>query len=81
MYAIFKLDAYNVALLNDETLSDENYINASYIDGPDQRRMYIATQGPIMHTVGKFWKLVYNRDARIIVMLCKLKEEIRVFYN
>lgn len=75
---ITNLDAYNAALLSDDPVSEENYINASYINRPDRRRAYIATQGPMSHTVSKFWKLIFNKDVKYIVMLCNLTEEIRV---
>lgn len=37
-------------------------------------RAYIATQGPLLHTVGDFWDMVWQERSSIIVMLTRLKE-------
>nr|KAF7432091.1 hypothetical protein H0235_005015 [Vespula pensylvanica] len=58
---------------SDDPLS--SYINANYIrgyDGEDAR--YIATQGPLAHTVGDFWKMVWAEKVPVIVMMTRLHE-------
>ncbi|XP_064386533.1 sushi, von Willebrand factor type A, EGF and pentraxin domain-containing protein 1-like isoform X2 [Halichondria panicea] len=55
--------------------SGSNYINASYIHGYQQRRGYIATQGPLEHTTGDLWRMVVENECSCIVMLCTLREE------
>ncbi|CAK9816094.1 Receptor-type tyrosine-protein phosphatase R [Anthophora quadrimaculata] len=58
---------------SDDPLS--SYINANYIrgyDGEDAR--YIATQGPLAHTVGDFWKMVWADKVPAVVMMTKLHE-------
>ncbi|XP_064386538.1 sushi, von Willebrand factor type A, EGF and pentraxin domain-containing protein 1-like isoform X2 [Halichondria panicea] len=55
--------------------SGSNYINASYIHGYQQRRGYIATQGPLEHTTGDLWRMVVENECSCIVMLCALSEE------
>ncbi|XP_064386521.1 uncharacterized protein LOC135335055 isoform X2 [Halichondria panicea] len=55
--------------------SGSNYINASYIHGYQQRRGYIATQGPLEHTTGDLWRMVVENECSCIVMLCTLMEE------
>lgn len=47
----------------------DSYINANRIVDK-----YIATQGPMDRTVNDFWRMVYDNDVSIIVMLCKLME-------
>ncbi|XP_037552943.1 tyrosine-protein phosphatase non-receptor type 7-like, partial [Nematolebias whitei] len=37
-------------------------------------RAYIATQGPMLHTVGDFWDMVWQERSSIIVMVTRLKE-------
>ncbi|RXN07035.1 receptor-type tyrosine- phosphatase epsilon-like isoform X3 [Labeo rohita] len=34
-----------------------DYVNASFIDGYRQKDYYIATQGPLAHTVDDFWRM------------------------
>nr|XP_012152431.1 PREDICTED: tyrosine-protein phosphatase non-receptor type 5-like isoform X3 [Megachile rotundata] len=58
---------------SDDPLS--GYINANYIrgyDGEDAR--YIATQGPLAHTVADFWKMVWADKVSVVVMMTKLHE-------
>ncbi|KAE8743781.1 hypothetical protein FOCC_FOCC009612 [Frankliniella occidentalis] len=52
-----------------------DYINASFLDGYRGRHAYIATQGPLAHTVAHFWRMLWQHNCAIIVMLTKLKEQ------
>lgn len=51
-----------------------DYINASFIDGYRYRSAYIATQGPLQETVDDFWRMLWEHNSTIVVMLTKLKE-------
>ncbi|XP_028917137.1 receptor-type tyrosine-protein phosphatase epsilon isoform X3 [Ornithorhynchus anatinus] len=51
-----------------------DYINASFIDGYRQKDYFIATQGPLGHTVGDFWKMVWEWRCHTIVMLTEVQE-------
>uniref|UniRef100_A0A3P9NCD3 protein-tyrosine-phosphatase n=1 Tax=Poecilia reticulata TaxID=8081 RepID=A0A3P9NCD3_POERE len=78
-------DRYKTILPNPETrvilksLEEEpgpdRYINANYVRGyRGAARAFIATQGPMLHTVGDFWDMVWQERSSIIVMVTKLKE-------
>ncbi|XP_024908299.1 receptor-type tyrosine-protein phosphatase S isoform X17 [Cynoglossus semilaevis] len=51
-----------------------DYINASYIDGYRQQRGYMATQGPLAETTEDFWRMLWEHNSTIVVMLTKLRE-------
>ncbi|KFD46060.1 hypothetical protein M513_13064 [Trichuris suis] len=55
--------------------SASDYINASYINGCDGRVGYIATQGPLEHTVDAFWSMIAQCRVKTIIMLCELVED------
>ncbi|MCJ1281279.1 hypothetical protein MMC26_000597 [Xylographa opegraphella] len=46
-----------------------DYINASHVKAAWSHRHYIATQAPIPATFEDFWRVVWEQDARVIVML------------
>ncbi|XP_025129978.2 receptor-type tyrosine-protein phosphatase epsilon isoform X7 [Bubalus bubalis] len=51
-----------------------DYINASFIDGYRQKDYFIATQGPLAHTVQDFWRMVWECKCHAIVMLTEVQE-------
>ncbi|XP_077392057.1 protein tyrosine phosphatase receptor type Na isoform X1 [Festucalex cinctus] len=53
----------------------QDYINASFIFDHDPRQpAYIATQGPLPHTVADFWQMVWENGCTVIVMMSALAE-------
>lgn len=58
---------------------EEEYINANYLCGYGGKpRAYIATQGPLAHTVADFWAMVWQERAPAIVMITNLIEDAKV---
>ncbi|XP_074601531.1 tyrosine-protein phosphatase Lar isoform X2 [Brevipalpus obovatus] len=51
-----------------------DYINASFIDGYRYKSAYVATQGPMPETTDDFWRMLWEHNSNIIVMLTKVKE-------
>ncbi|XP_012584628.1 PREDICTED: tyrosine-protein phosphatase non-receptor type 18 [Condylura cristata] len=64
-----------LSLLQEEGHSD--YINGNFIRGSDGSQAYIATQGPLPHTVLDFWRLVWEFRVKVILMACREVENGR----
>jgi len=48
--------------------------DACVIQGYRARRSYIATQGPLADTTEDFWRMLWEHNSNIIVMLCTLRD-------
>ncbi|XP_071545661.1 receptor-type tyrosine-protein phosphatase kappa isoform X3 [Panulirus ornatus] len=57
---------------------DSDYVNASYVDSLLTPKAYVATQGPLENTIVDFWRLVWQQKSRLIVMLTKTFDFIKV---
>ncbi|KAM4861509.1 receptor-type tyrosine-protein phosphatase V-like isoform 2-T2 [Thomomys bottae] len=55
-----------------------DYINANFIPGYTHPQEFIATQGPLKKTLVDFWRLVWEQQVPIIVMLTVGMENGRV---
>lgn len=51
-----------------------DYVNANYVKASLSNRKYIATQAPIPATFTDFWRVVWEQEVRVIVMLTAEKE-------
>eukprot|EP00105_Crassostrea_gigas_P034363 XP_019918511.1 PREDICTED: receptor-type tyrosine-protein phosphatase beta [Crassostrea gigas] len=65
-------------MLTEDDDPSTDFINANYLPGYKSQREYIATQGPIPGTIDDFWRMIWEQNVSIIVMLTLCKEEGRV---
>jgi protein tyrosine phosphatase len=84
MYLLYKKDYFNTVLIGSDSneITENNYVNASYIDGPieEDKKMFIATQGPLINTIEAFWRMILYCDSKLIIMLTNTHEDNRVTY-
>jgi len=65
-----------------QTDTNSDYINANHIDiridGTEIMNRYIATQGPLQNTCEAFWRMIWEQNCRLILMLTPLFESGRM---
>uniref|UniRef100_A0A8C7KJ68 Receptor-type tyrosine-protein phosphatase F n=1 Tax=Oncorhynchus kisutch TaxID=8019 RepID=A0A8C7KJ68_ONCKI len=71
---IMPFESTRVCLQPIRGVEGSDYINASCIDGYRQQKGYLATQGPLAETTEDFWRMLWEHNSTIVVMLTKLRE-------
>ena len=61
-------DSTRVKLNPSDPNDNKDYINASFVDGYQQKKAYICCMGPLDKTCDDFWKMVWQEEVRLIVM-------------
>ncbi|CAH8647880.1 unnamed protein product [Schistosoma intercalatum] len=75
---IIAYDQSRVVLNEISRIPGSDYINANFIDGYQKKSAYIATQGPLPGTFYDFWRMVWEQNSRVIVMMTHLEERARI---
>ncbi|XP_071851434.1 uncharacterized protein [Apostichopus japonicus] len=52
-----------------------DYYNASHIMTPDEKKLFIAAQGPNTASLNDFWRMVWSKNVSTIVMVTNLIEK------
>ncbi|XP_023713038.1 tyrosine-protein phosphatase non-receptor type 2 isoform X3 [Cryptotermes secundus] len=55
-----------------------DYINANLVTMERAHRRYILTQGPLPHTTGHFWLMVWEQNCKAVLMLNRIIEKNQV---
>jgi len=76
---VLPLERSRVVLETIDGIEGSDYINASFVRGETPgTETYICTQGPLQNTVDDFWRMVWEQDCNVIVMLTKEVENLKV---
>ncbi|CAB1460878.1 unnamed protein product [Pleuronectes platessa] len=72
---ILPYDHCRVRLSIQSAVPHTDYINANFVPGGGSERDFICTQGPLHNTMADFWRMVWEQNVRIIVMVTALRHK------
>ncbi|ESO85747.1 hypothetical protein LOTGIDRAFT_130294, partial [Lottia gigantea] len=75
---VLPFDYTRVKLLPVDDEEESEYINANYLPGYNGKREYIAAQGPLPSTTDDFWRMLWENQVSVVVMLTQCMEKGRV---
>ncbi|KAG8190941.1 hypothetical protein JTE90_002547 [Oedothorax gibbosus] len=67
-------DQTRIRLSSDMDIPGSDYINANFVEGYREKKLYICAQAPLRNTVCDFWRMVWQQGVSVIVMLTGLEE-------
>jgi len=76
---VLPLEKSRVVLNYIDGVEGSDYINASFVRGDTPiGETYICTQGPLQNTIDDFWRMVWEQDCNVVVMLTKEVENLKI---
>ncbi|XP_059902029.1 receptor-type tyrosine-protein phosphatase V-like [Gadus macrocephalus] len=72
---ILPYDHCRVRLSLQDAQPNGDYINANFVPGGSSERDFICTQGPLRSTMTDFWRMVWEQNVSIIVMVTALRHK------
>jgi len=63
-----------------EGIEDSDYINANFVSDPnlEKSQLFIASQAPPACAFNDFWRMIWEQNVPVIIMITKLVEKNRV---
>jgi len=63
-----------------KTIPDTDYINANHLNGiaAGAKNRYLGVQGPLEHTQSDFWRMMWEQNASLVVMVTREVENERI---
>lgn len=78
---VLPYESTRVKLQHLDSNPDTEYINASHLALgllPGQKRSYIAAQAPVPSTMEDWWRMIWEHDVQLVVMVTKSREKDRI---
>ncbi|XP_042895262.1 tyrosine-protein phosphatase 69D isoform X3 [Parasteatoda tepidariorum] len=73
-HEIKAFDQTRIRLSSDLDIPGSDYINANFVEGYREKKLYICAQAPLKHTICDFWRMIWQQGVSVIVMLTGLEE-------
>ncbi|KAK3565897.1 hypothetical protein QTP86_020308, partial [Hemibagrus guttatus] len=78
---ILPYDHSRVRLSILESQPHSDYINANFVPGGCTEHDFICTQAPLPSTMADFWRMVWEQNVQVIIMVTALNENGKVLCN
>eukprot|EP01130_Rhizamoeba_saxonica_P004695 TRINITY_DN1907_c0_g1_i1.p1 TRINITY_DN1907_c0_g1~~TRINITY_DN1907_c0_g1_i1.p1 ORF type:complete len:272 (-),score=32.60 TRINITY_DN1907_c0_g1_i1:142-957(-) len=64
----------NTRVLVHDSCGESDYINANFVSSPSKQKNFIACQAPLPNSFDTFWRMVWDQQSRVVIMLTDLVE-------